>query len=472
MKYKNNLSSKFQTDYSSASAEKIAISNPISSKKLMLIDENGKKTLTISEIVRNKNRKLDKEQILYQIAYNGEPHKSSYWEKLSILPPGCTYTHNLTNNKSVTASHLLEFKTKLTDKTHDPFEILIQCIRESQQSCRYDNLVVRLSGGVDSTCILLAAIEVMEPNQIIAITWADTNSSANRDLIAATELCKKFCIKQIVFRFEPEYFFQEVLPQDHVYINVGMATDKIFEKEKEFISSSVDGSYLVLDGHGGDHMFLDPVPAVAYQHALKNHQIFRAVKTLVMISKLNGASLYETLSNSRRQENYDRTQRKALFTAPLIQSHKTIKPETMDAESARIVAQAIYQNATTQTLNRGLNILHPFTCQPMIEYAIRQDPYRMFNEHNSRVLLRRAVNQKYPSVNLRSDKGHITSAYQNALRHHEDRILSTLTSSWLAKDKIINMPYIETAIRHSSLGFGGVDQTLLKIICTSLIKET
>lgn len=472
MKYQKHPDSKIQRDHVSVAAENTTISNPASSQNLLLIDKHNKNIVPIDEITINKNRKLDKAQILYQIAYSDRLQTNSYWENLSTLAPGCTYTHNPKNGKSIIKTHLLEEKTKYPNGTDDPFRIVTECIRDAYHNFNYDNLVVRLSGGVDSTCILLAAIEVLDTSRIIAITWTDANSSANRDLIAATELCKKFKIKQLIFKFEPEHFFQEILPQDHFHINIGMATDKLFEKEKDFISSSLTGSYLVLDGHGGDHIFLDPVPAVAYQHALKNYQILKSVKTLAIISKLNGASLYETLSNSRKQATYEDIQRKALITPELIPPHRPKKPKTMNEEHAEIIAQATYQNATTQTLNRGLNILHPFTCQQMIEYVMRQDPYRMFNELHSRALLRRSVNQKFPSVHLRTDKGHITSAYQNALRHHEDRILSTLTASWLAKDKLINMSYIEKSIRHSSLGIGGVNHTLLKIICTSLIKET
>lgn len=92
MKYQKYPDSKIKKGYVSVAAENITISNPASSQNLLLIDKRNKNIVPINEITINKNRKLDKEQILYQIAYSDRLQTNSYWENLSILAPGCTYT--------------------------------------------------------------------------------------------------------------------------------------------------------------------------------------------------------------------------------------------------------------------------------------------------------------------------------------------------------------------------------------------
>lgn len=123
------------------------------------------------------------------------------------------------------------------------------------------------------------------------------------------------------------------------------------------------------------------------------------------------------------------------------------------------------------TLNKFGKIIYPFTSQKIIEYALTQDPYSMFDESETRIPLKRAFRKKHPHILLRCDKGHITGAYQKALKFHQKDIISKLRSSWMNKENIINMPNIENSINRSAMGFGGVEKNLLNIICASLIKN-
>jgi hypothetical protein len=147
------------------------------------------------------------------------------------------------------------------------------------------------------------------------------------------------------------------------------------------------------------------------------------------------------------------------------------KPKSLVEEHVQAITQAVFQNSISSTLNKFNNIIFPFTSQKIIEYALTQNPYSMFNESETRLPIKRAFRKKHPNILLRRDKGHITGAYQKALKLHQKDIIKKLRSSWMTQENIINMPNIENSINRSAMGFGGVEKNLLKIICASLIKN-
>ncbi|WCD78009.1 asparagine synthase-related protein [Pseudomonas sp. TUM22785] len=447
------------------SKKETVYTNPASSSQIIFVNTLTGELATNSDLNKNPLKKLDREVTLSQIAYSERIPISSYWENFSLLPPGCRYTYNHISHSGKLEIDLFNTKKETTDT---PLEVLTSSISSRCKTNYYKRLVVRLSGGVDSTCILLSAIEAVGADRVTAITWLDEKSSANADFKAATALCEKLNISHLLFKFEPWYFFQEINLEDHISVSVSMASNKVFEKEIEFISSKINGDFIILDGHGGDHLFLDPVPPAAYQSLLKDKKIIKAAKAFSMFSKLSGLSFYEALISSYKQRNHDNYQRSQFFTRHITPPPAIERPRSLKEEYLQAIAQAIYQNTTHS--NISTDILYPFTSKGMIEYALSQDPYDMFDNYNTRLPLRRAANAKYPNIELRRDKGHITSAYQKALKYHSNHIIDRLESSWLTQEKLINISHIKKAIRYSSMGFGGADQTLIKIACAALIK--
>ena len=243
---------------------KIVHTNPVSSCEIILIDaENGNILNNNTKTIRNK--KLDKHEILRQISHTEKIPTSSYREGVILLPPGCIYTHDIKSKSSEIKIAPYNTITPNPNSTDDPFEILASSIAIERSGTNDKKLVVRFSGGADSTCLLLAAIEVAGADRVAAVTWIDSDFSANSDCIAAMATCKTLQINHLFFRFEPRHFFQPIDPDNHLLITPGMASDQVFENERYFISFHLGDDYIILDGHGGDHVFLDPVPTEAFQ---------------------------------------------------------------------------------------------------------------------------------------------------------------------------------------------------------------
>ncbi len=441
--------------------------NPVFSGKLIVINKSNGKIVADND----QAKILDKDEILRQISFEEKITTSSYWENCLLLPPGCTYTHDQKNNTDNIKINFPHQESIDSNETPDPFNILLTCIAEEHQRNGHCKIVVRLSGGVDSTCLLLAAIEIAGADNIIAITWTDEKSSSNNDRNAATALCRKLNVKQLLFKFEPHYLFQSIEPGDHLFLHAGMASDKVFEKEREFLNYKLNEDYIVLDGHGGDHLFLDPVPAAAFHDLLRNKNFFQAVKIAAMVAKLSGASLYETMVSERKQRNHENLLRNHFLNVKTPPSLNIEQPKNLSDEHIQAVAQALCQNASSLFSNKQkIKVVYPFTTKRMVDYVLKQNPYDMFNHHEVRVPLKKSVKIKYSDIPLRSDKGHITGAYQRALRLHEEKILSSLRGSWLAKERLINVPNIEKALKRSMMGIGGMEKLLIKVICASLIK--
>lgn len=438
---------------------------------MVLIDKADGNIITEDHTRIILNKKPDKDEILRQISYDEKIPTSSYWNGIILLPPGCTYIYDLNLQSSNIKINLLDQTNTYPSAIDDPLEILISFVSQEYKNNNCEKLVVRLSGGVDSTCLLLAAIEVAGPDRVTAITWIDEQCSANKDRKSAIALCKTLKINHLLFKFEPDYFFQDILPENHFLIDPGMASDHAFKKERDFISNHLFDRYIVLDGHGGDHLFLDPVPSTAYHDLLKNMKFIEGFKIAAMVSKLTGSSIYETITRDRQQRNYETDRRSHFLNTQFLQTQNFKAPKNLAEERLQTIAQAMYQNAMNSTTSKDFKIVYPFTSQQMVEYGLKQNPYNMFSDCDTRLPLRNSIKEKHPNIILRRDKGHITSAYQKALKHHEKNILSKLRQSWLAQENLINMPHVEQAITRSTLGLGGIEKILLKIICTSLIKD-
>ncbi|WP_332761595.1 asparagine synthase-related protein [Pseudomonas koreensis] len=453
-------------------AEKIVHANPLSSCKLIIIDSS------IGSIVSGNfeqsifNKEPDRYQIIRQLTQDEPVLMPTYWQGFLMLPPSHTYTYDAKLKTSTIETNLTHLQDQHPFANQDPFELIIDYIAKEHIKNKHEKLVVRFSGGVDSTCLLLAAIEVAGKDHVTAITWFDEKCSANNDKNTATALCKTLEVNHILFKLEPEDFFQEVNPTDHFHISSSMASEQVFKKERDFILSQLGDEFIVLDGHGGDHLFLDPVPSAAFQHLIREKRFFKGFSIAATISKLTGSNLYQTLTQNRRKQNNEADQLSYFFNTKCLPQRKAIKSKSLAEEHVQAIAQAVFQNSMSSTLNKFGNIIYPFTSQKIIEYVLTQDPYSMFDESETRLPLKRAFRKKYPHILLRRDKGHITGAYQKALKFHQKDIISKLRSSWMSQEDIINMPNIENSINRSALGFGGVEKNLLNIICASLIKKS
>lgn len=458
-----------QPAHPNASANKIVHVNPLSSCKMMVID-NRDGSIAGDDFKHSiLNKKPDTYQILRQIIQDDSISNSTYWQGYTLLPPANTYTYDTFLKTSTIKTNLTNLQDQSPHINEDPFDLITTYIAEEHEKNKTGKLVVRFSGGVDSTCLLLAAIDAIGKDCVVAITWFDEKCSANEDRNTATALCDSLKVKHLLFKLDPKDFFQDVNPSDHFYINSGMASETVFKKENDFLSSRLGDRYIILDGHGGDHLFLDPVPSIAFQHPIRERRFLKGLKVAVTISEITGSSIYETLTYDKKQKHNKNDRLSYFFNTHFSPQPEPEKPKNLVDGHIQAIAQAIFQNSTCSTLNKSGNIIYPFTSKKIIEHVLSYDPYNMFNSHEARVPLKLAIRKKHPEIRLRSDKGHITGAYQKALKHHQTAILSKLRCSWLAQENIINMPHIENSIAHSTMGLGGIEKTLLNIICASLI---
>ncbi|WP_434590412.1 7-cyano-7-deazaguanine synthase [Pseudomonas sp. R4-83] len=241
-------------------AEKIVHVNPLSSCKLMIIDNSIGRIVSDNFEQSIFNKEPDRYQIIHQLTRDEPVLMPTYWPGFIMLPPSHTYTYDTISKTSTIETNLTRLQDQHLVANQDPFELIIDYIAKEHIKNKHEKLVVRFSGGVDSTCLLLAAIEVAGKDHVTAITWFDEKCSANNDKNTATALCKTLQVNHILFKLEPEDFFQEVSPTDYFHINSSMASEQVFKKERDFILSQLGDEFIVLDGHGGDHLFLTPSP--------------------------------------------------------------------------------------------------------------------------------------------------------------------------------------------------------------------
>lgn len=175
---------------------------------------------------------------------------------MECIVPGCSFKIDHTHNGASVSEYIdwnaISYKTL----PHDPAEILFQSVSEVVNRNQGGYFVVCLSGGMDSTGILLSLMEAVDVSRIIAITYRYLMGTSNQDEVSARHLCKIFGIRQIIIDFEPHSLFHRLPSPVPPVLNMRTINFKVYEEERKRIGSICGDNYTLFDGHGGTMYFV------------------------------------------------------------------------------------------------------------------------------------------------------------------------------------------------------------------------
>lgn len=177
--------------------------------KLLVARENAWVEEKLSTILTQLPR-IDFEPLISGIVFGRTEGKTSLLKNVECIVPGCSFEIDHTHNGS-SVSEYIDWNT-ISCKTlpHDPAEILFETVSEVVNRNQGGYFVVRLSGGMDSTGILLSLMESVDVSRIIAVTYRYIMGTSNEDEISVRHLCKIFGIKQIMIDFKPHSLFHRL----------------------------------------------------------------------------------------------------------------------------------------------------------------------------------------------------------------------------------------------------------------------
>lgn len=446
--------------------------NPFNSKEIryLINKSNGWFDASLEEVISHPVR-VDFKSLISQIILGRSAGKTSLLQDVECIVPGFSFKINQTaENSSVTEFFdWADFLTLHGDAT-SPAEMLLQSVSDVVSRSHECHFIVRLSGGLDSTGIFLALIESVDIKKIIALTYSYNTGSSNEDEKAAKKLCEKYGVRLIIVEYEPHLLFQNLDSPVAPVLNMRVINHKMYEKEINLIQKNCDGDFVIFDGHGGDHVFCERIPPSLPKELFLRARPLKAVTTLLKMSRLYGCSIKDIL-NMQTGETAAVLKEAQRFFHPAALSHiKPVKKKSPDDRKS-VLSDAILDNSTAMTLQTSACDAFPFTNAEMIHYGLNLKVEDSFNSIHKRLQYRSSIQEKFNFMFTRRDKGHITGAYQAALKTNKKRVADLLKKGQFASHNIINIPEIESAIETASRGVGGLSSIIIRIIAAEIIFE-
>lgn len=446
--------------------------NPFHNKEIsyLLNNRNGWSEVSLEDAISSPVR-VDFESLISQIICGRPVGKTSLLHDIECIAPGFSFKINQ-NTESSSVTEFFDWKDFITnnESANSPAEILCQSVSDVVNRTHECHFIVRLSGGLDSTGILLALIESVEINKIIALTYSFNSGSSNEDEKTAKKLCEKYGIKLIIIEYEPHLLFHKLDNPVAPVLNMRVINHKMYEKEINLIQKNCDSDFVIFDGHGGDHVFCERIPPSLPKELFLSFHPIKAISTLLKMSRLYGCSIKDILYMQTR-ENADLLKEAQIFFLPLALSHiKPLKKTSLDDRKS-VLLEAILDNSTAMTLETSVHDIYPFTSAQMIHYGLNLKVEDSFNSVHKRLQYRNSIQEKFNFVFTRKDKGHITGAYQRSLKINKKRITSLIKNGKLASHNMINISKIEKAIETASRGVGGLSSIIIRIIASEIIFE-
>lgn len=422
-------------------------------------------SLNLRSLVSKIDATLSRDTIRNQLVTSDLYDSRTIWDGISILTAGREVKVNL--RTSNVKFFDLDFR-KIPHYSDNCIDLLA---RDIEATCANNGkIAIHLSGGLDSTCLLLAASSVLPKENIVAVTWYDEYGSSHNDKKFAAALTDRLGIQHIISKVREDDIFS-VGDDDLLWPD--MTTAAAFHGYLARESRELErdhGVKIILNGHGGDHLFFDPVDQRGLIDAVKVGGFKLFTRKLIEFSRLYSLDMFQsvrTLKQCLIAGGSSSTNIEVAYGDGIMEDGR-LYSKGMPGKTRHLgmIREAIYQNSSLAIpATSNVVMLHPFTMPRMLGMVANTNVFDLFSGHATRIPMRRAISEFLPDgFTLRNDKGHLTGVYQRALRNKREKIINLLVDGRLAQAKLIDSKSVIHNINLAASGIGGINEFLTKII--------
>lgn len=377
---------------------------------------------------------------------------------------GKAQTELLWDLQSITSKHITD-ETEFENQLLDTLKACTKAwVAESKSVC------VELSGGTDSSAVMILLSEVLRPDQkLIAVNYIDSKEPSSNEIEYAREIAD-LCNATLYFTdwhgASPlglvEADFRPNRP----------STFSLFKQMNQKLQNILDTQQCttILNGQGGDHVFLAPPP----EHSLADYWLQKGVRgSLPILQELSGiyrmpysSLLWKNIKACARyytgkemaQAGHSESHSKAVVQKQTKQPHY-LHPFTKKflqgkKEQIQGLSHAILF-AERQQKTPTISYCHPLLSLPVVELALQIPTYQSFKDGYDRIFFRNAVSKiKKPKAMWRRIKGQTTSTMINSLAANANEIEKLLMNGSLIKSGLIDTQWLTdalTQIRHGKV---------------------
>lgn len=314
-------------------------------------------------------------------------------------------------------------------------------------------VVLELSGGTDSTAIAYA---LAGRKDVLAITWSDPLAPDGSDVGHAKRIAGKLGFEHRIAILSPDALF--ALPSQFEPDRPSVSLFMMAERDR-FVRGATGGhtNGVVVNGHGGDHIFLDPPSPVPIVDLLSGGRFREALRYYRTLVQFHGGGVLAPLRYRHVGRGIGRS---ALSLSPGKRLHH------------RLVRQACYENAIWSRLGVPYTVIHPFTCPAMLSYALSIAPHEHVGQAQSRQPFRKAMNDYHQTEDFgRVSKGHLTGIFQRAIQLKQDSLAALLEQGIGASYGMYRVDDMRRALEAAALGATDIHPRLMNALSLELFMQ-
>lgn len=429
------------------------------------------------------DRELDMRYLHEYLAYGCGNPSGTGWRGIALLPPGKCLIEGHRNK--ATLRRFWSPMTRSHGMERNPIDILSTVIRlllKDKQS-----IFLELSGGVESTSLAVAVHRLKLHESVIAITYYDPKRASSNEVSIARAVARRCQLEYETFPILSTLPFS---PTGKIPLVSRPCTNLCFLAQFENIveAGPLVSTATLLNGHGGDALFLAPPPFGVPVDAVGRLRLIRAATALHDLAIQHRVPFTVVLAKAIRAStqffNGVFVSEASNFVAGL--GENFLMPGLYDDVTScfRLLTQPArrYQiaalGATLDETTVHIGPTHcrpvmPFLSQPVIELALRLKPEDMFSEFSNRLPFRRAAYQASHLPNLwRRDKGDTTHSVLMGIHTYREYVRDVCLGGRCAGDKLIDIQRLDKLIKRASLGYATGLPEITRLFATEIFIQS
>lgn len=312
---------------------------------------------------------------------------------------------------------------------------------------------LELSGGADSSGLMILLRNVLPDHKIIGVNYIDSKTPSSNEIEHAQEVAD-VCNVPLYFHDWQNSSLLDPLPiswrpnKPNTFLMFNKAHQRLDSLAREH------GCSEIINGHGGDHVFLAPQPinAVADYWLDKGFRgITSPMKELSSTNRMPWWMLakdtIKSIAGYYGKKNTSSHESTAYFDPSL---HYSPKEDSFYLNSSiknfypakkKHVKNLFHAMAFADRNQRMATrtITHPLLSQPIVEMGLKIPTYQSFKHGYDRIFFRNSVSRiKKPGALWRTMKGETTGSMAKSLAAQASEIQDIILQGYFAKNGILN----------------------------------
>jgi asparagine synthase (glutamine-hydrolysing) len=425
-------------------------------------------------------RAVDQKYLAQYLAYGYGEATRTGWRDISFLAPGTA----LVSRRGRSPMTLRAWSPRDGGEgvsRRDFADLLTSTLAAALEPDR--PILLELSGGLDSTAIAVALRRADLHQRVLAVTYFDPQRAASNEVSVARIVARRCGMEHKAYSLLDCLPFS---PPSALPLVAKPATKLCFLAQQEhFVSSGTcPSSSIIVNGHGGDSLYLAPPPFSAIVDAVANMRFSRAVSSLRDLSIHYRVPIWHTLRRAWSEARDFFVGAGEHAAMALIQPEQRpslgagLYDDVLCARSlwlrpgkrCQIVALgAIIDDSQIQPRPDGARPVMPFFFQPVVEHALQLRTEDLFSTDHSRLPVRQSVYDVSGLPTLwREEKGDIMHSALLGVRANEHYFRDICMGGWCVSEGIVNPDRLDRAIRRTAIGYGNDLATIMRVYSTEI----